>query len=117
MCWNRMGKSWRMGIDPAEKTSLIVTGAYAHVRHPIYALSSALMLATVAADPAPLLMLVAAAHLLLLQLEARREERHLARVHGQPYLDYCATVGRFFPRGLRGRPRAENSVGSSGSSR
>jgi protein-S-isoprenylcysteine O-methyltransferase Ste14 len=115
MCWKRMGKSWRMGIDPAEKTLLIVTGPYAHVRHPIYALSSALMLATVVADPVPLLMVVAVAHLVLLQLEARREERHLAHVHGQPYLDYCATTGRFVPRPRLAQPKSANSRGSADS--
>jgi cation transporter-like permease len=26
VCWKRMGKSWRMGIDPDERTALIVTG-------------------------------------------------------------------------------------------
>jgi len=97
ICWKQMGSSWRMGIDPAEKTSLIVTGPYAYIRHPIYALSSALMLATAAADPAPLMLAVAVVHLLLLQFEARREEQYLARVHGQPYLDYCEKVGRFVP--------------------
>jgi protein-S-isoprenylcysteine O-methyltransferase Ste14 len=97
ICWRQMGSSWRMGIDPAEKTSLIVTGPYAYIRHPIYALSSALMLATVAADPAPLMFGVAFVHLVLLQLEARCEEQYLARVHGQPYLDYCGKVGRFVP--------------------
>ncbi len=99
ICWNQMGSSWRMGIDPAEKTSLIVTGPYAYLRHPIYALSSALMLATVAADPAPLMIAVAIVHVVLLQFEARREEQYLARVHGQPYLDYCRQVGRFIPYG------------------
>ena len=98
ICWQQMGTSWRMGIDPAEKTSLIVTGPYAYIRHPIYALSSMLMLATVAADPAPLMLIVAIAHLVLLQFEARREEHHLVGVHGQRYLEYCAKVGRFIPR-------------------
>jgi protein-S-isoprenylcysteine O-methyltransferase Ste14 len=36
VCWRRMGKSWRMGIDPGERTQLVFTGPYAYVRHPIY---------------------------------------------------------------------------------
>ena len=28
ICWRRMGASWRMGIDPAEKTLLIAAGPY-----------------------------------------------------------------------------------------
>ena len=83
VCWTRMGKSWRMGIDPDETTPLVVTGPYAYVRHPIYALSSALMLATLAATPTGLMAVVAIAHLMLLQWEARREEGYLVARHGR----------------------------------
>jgi protein-S-isoprenylcysteine O-methyltransferase Ste14 len=98
VCWKRMGQSWRMGIDPAEKTPLVVTGPYTYVRHPIYALSSLLMLASVMVVPTPAMALTAAAHLLLLQWEARREERHLLALHGPEYANYRARVGRFLPR-------------------
>jgi protein-S-isoprenylcysteine O-methyltransferase Ste14 len=102
ICWKRMGKSWRMGINPDERTMLIVTGPYAYVRHPIYALSSVLMLATIAAVPTPLFIGTAMLHLLLLQWEAHREERHLSTIHGQQYDLYCKSVGRFLPRTRRG---------------
>jgi protein-S-isoprenylcysteine O-methyltransferase Ste14 len=98
ICWKKMGKSWRMGIDPNEKTSLVVTGPFAYVRHPIYALSSVLMLATVAIESSPLMIAVATIHLILLQLEARREEKYLAELHGSAYLDYCKQVRRFLPK-------------------
>jgi protein-S-isoprenylcysteine O-methyltransferase Ste14 len=98
ICWNKMGKSWRMGIDPAEKTSLITTGPYSRIRHPIYALSSILMLATAWAIPSPLMLLVAAIHLSLLQLEARREENHLITTHGDVYVEYLSRTGRFLPK-------------------
>jgi protein-S-isoprenylcysteine O-methyltransferase Ste14 len=98
LCWKKMGTSWRMGIDPAEKTQLITTGPYSRIRHPIYALSSLLVLATAAAIPSPLMLLIAATHLLLLQLEARREENYLAVAHGQTYTDYLDRTGRFLPK-------------------
>jgi protein-S-isoprenylcysteine O-methyltransferase Ste14 len=97
VCWKRMGKSWRMGIDPGEKTVLIFTGPYAYVRHPIYALSSLMMIATVIVLPSPIMISIAVLHLLLLQWEARREERNLSRIHGQQYDQYCSRVGRFIP--------------------
>jgi protein-S-isoprenylcysteine O-methyltransferase Ste14 len=97
VCWKRMGKSWRMGIDPNETTQLIVTGPYAHVRHPIYALSMVLMLCTLAACPVPLMFLVAIIHIALLYFEARREEIYLNHVHGPIYADYCQRVPRFIP--------------------
>jgi protein-S-isoprenylcysteine O-methyltransferase Ste14 len=100
VCWKNMGKSWRMGIDPNEKTELVFSGPFAHVRHPIYGLSSVLMLATMAAVPSPLMLLVGILHLALLQWEVRREERYLVALHGRAYGDYQARVGRFFPRSL-----------------
>ena len=108
VCWKRMGKSWRMGIDPAEKTKLIVTGPFAYVRHPIYALSSLLMLASVVCLATPLMIVLALVHLTFLQWEARREERHLAAVHGAEYETYCALTGRFFPRFSRPPSAGQN---------
>jgi protein-S-isoprenylcysteine O-methyltransferase Ste14 len=97
VCWKRMGKSWRMGIDPNEKTNLIVSGPYAYVRHPIYALSLAMMAATMAAILSPMMLLAGLIHLALLVWEARREESHLAALHGETYRRYCSRVGRFVP--------------------
>ncbi|MGD1277114.1 MAG: isoprenylcysteine carboxylmethyltransferase family protein [Tepidisphaeraceae bacterium] len=98
ICWKIMGKSWRMGIDPSDDTPLVTQGPYAYVRHPIYALSSILMLCTVAACPSPPLLAVAAVHIFLLHYEARREEAHLLHVHGQDYQQYRQRTGRFVPR-------------------
>jgi protein-S-isoprenylcysteine O-methyltransferase Ste14 len=100
ICWKRMGTSWRMGIDPGEKTQLICTGPYAYVRHPIYTLSSLLMLASVIAVPTPLMIVVGLIHLIFLQWEARREEKYLLQTHGEEYGQYLRHVGRFCPRSL-----------------
>jgi len=101
ICWNRMGSAWRMGIDPAEKTALIASGPFAYVRHPIYALSQLMMLATVAAIPSLLMIGTGITHLILLQWESRREEAHLLRVQPQRYARYQSQVGRFLPKRLR----------------
>ena len=101
LCWKTMGKSWRMGIDPAEQNPLILAGPYAYVRHPIYALSQTMMLSSIIAVPTPLMIAAGAMHVLLLQWEARREEAHLTRVHGSRYAEYCGRVNRFLPVRLR----------------
>jgi protein-S-isoprenylcysteine O-methyltransferase Ste14 len=98
VCWQRMGKSWRMGIDPNERTELVFTGPFAYVRNPIYGLSSVLAIVAMVVICSPLMLVVGALHLLLLQWEVRREERALFALHGDAYANYMARVGRFFPK-------------------
>lgn len=101
VCWARMGKSWRMGIDPNDKTELVFTGPYSYVRHPIYGLSQMLMVMSVLIVPSPIMVVLAAFHLMLMQWEVRREEVYLCALHGTGYQKYQQHVGRFFPRSLR----------------
>jgi len=100
VCWHKMGKSWRMGIDPNERTQLVFNGPFAYVRNPIYGLSSLLMLMTMVIVASPLMWVVGILHLLFLQWEVRREEKVLSALHGSAYADYYARVGRFFPKFL-----------------
>jgi len=98
VCWIKMGTSWRMGIDPNEKTTLVFNGPYAYVRHPIYGLSQVLMLSALAAYPSPFMLIIAILHLLFMQWEVRREEKYLVQLHGPAYANYMQQVGRFVPR-------------------
>ena len=97
-CWRAMGKSWRIGIDPAEKTELVIAGPFRRVRHPIYALSIVLMIGTLAATQTAVMLAVAIIHSALMQWEAAREEAHLLQKHGDEYERYRSTTGRFLPR-------------------
>ena len=101
-CWREMGKSWRIGIDPREKTQLVFTGAYRFVRHPIYALSILLICGTLATTPTLTMLCIALLHVALLQSEARREEAYLLGMHGAEYREYQRRVGRFLPRSFSG---------------
>jgi protein-S-isoprenylcysteine O-methyltransferase Ste14 len=98
VCWRAMGKSWRIGIDPAEETTLIVAGPFRTIRHPIYSLSVALMIGTLATTQTGLMFGIAVVHFVLLQWEAAREEAHLLQKHGDQYERYRSTTGRFLPR-------------------
>jgi protein-S-isoprenylcysteine O-methyltransferase Ste14 len=93
-----MGKSWRMGINPQEKTQLIVSGPYAWIRHPIYAIQSLMLLASMLLLPSPLMLVACILMITFLQWEARREEKYLAIHHGDGYLAYCRQTGGFLPR-------------------
>jgi protein-S-isoprenylcysteine O-methyltransferase Ste14 len=107
ICWKIMGRSWRMGIDPADKTPLVTTGFYSLVRHPIYALSSQLIICTAVTCASPLMLLVAVLHILLLLFESAREEVYLVRLHGAAYEEYRRRTGRFIPRLVGPGPAVE----------
>jgi protein-S-isoprenylcysteine O-methyltransferase Ste14 len=108
-----LGKSWRIGVDASERTELVERGAFKVVRNPIF---SALQLTAVSLAlvcSTPLAWLACAVQLVALQLQVRGvEEPHLARMHGDAYLDYTARVGRFVP-GLGLRPRAPSRADAS----
>ncbi len=110
VCWKRMGKSWRMGINPDEKTQLIITGPYAYIRHPIYAIQSLMILATMALLPSPLMLAAGILMLAFLQWEARREEKYLVVHHGNSYVEYCQRTGGFLPRSIRAYSPRLNSL-------
>jgi len=97
-CWARMGKDWRMDVSVAEPTTLITDSLFHYVRHPIYAFSILLMLCTAAIVPTPPMAVVAFIHVVLMNLKARNEERHLLKAQGDVYAQYLARTGRFFPR-------------------
>jgi protein-S-isoprenylcysteine O-methyltransferase Ste14 len=98
VCWRRMGRSWRIGIDPGEKLEIVSTGPYRYVRHPIYALRMVINLCAFIMAPTMLVAIPAAVDFLLLQIEARREERYMESKHGPEYAKYKNSVGRFIPR-------------------
>jgi len=97
-CWVRMGSRWRMAVVPGERTELVTSGLYARIRHPIYALSVTLMIASAVIVPTVPMLAVAAIHVSLMVIKARNEEAFLRGVHGEVYARYCARTGSFFPR-------------------
>ena len=96
-CWKRMGDDWRMDVS-TDHTALITDGPFSRIRHPIYAFSILLMLATAVVLPTPPLLAMAVVHLLLMHAKARNEEAYLASRHGEAYVRYAARTGRFVPR-------------------
>ncbi|HVS70323.1 MAG TPA: isoprenylcysteine carboxylmethyltransferase family protein [Phycisphaerae bacterium] len=98
VCWRKMGRSWRIGIDPNETLVMVTSGPYRMVRHPIYALRMVINVCVIVMAPTLLVVLAAGLDFVLLQIEARREERYMEATHGQAYARYKNSVGRFVPR-------------------
>lgn len=93
-----MGASWRIGVDPDERTALVARGPFRLVRNPIF--TSMLLAAAGLVVLAPSVVGVVALAMLLagLELQVRGvEEPYLVAAHGSAYLGYAARTGRFLP--------------------
>jgi protein-S-isoprenylcysteine O-methyltransferase Ste14 len=93
-----MGSSWRIGVDPGERTELVTGGLFALCRNPIYTFmvlawaGFALLVPTWLAPVAGVLLIAG------LEVQVRLvEEPYLVRTHGAPYLAWASRVGRFLP--------------------
>lgn len=94
-----MGDAWRTTAAPGERTELVTTGPYRHIRNPIYAsvmvMAAGLTLAVPNAMSVTGLVLVAVGS----QWQVTRiEEPYLRRTHPDSYPAYARRVGRFHPR-------------------
>jgi steroid 5-alpha reductase family enzyme len=97
-CWRWMGRNWRVAVDTDQSNELIDTGPFSRVRHPIYTLSMAMMIATLAAVPVWPLLMATLLHIVLMHLKALNEEKMMLRMHGDAYAEYRERTGRFLPR-------------------
>lgn len=97
-CWYFMGNSWRIGIDPKEKTQLVISGPFKYVRHPIYTLSMLLMFGTFLTLQSMTSLYLLIVHFILFYIEAVREEFYMLTVHKTDYSEYMRQAGRFLPK-------------------
>lgn len=93
-----MGSSWRIGVDPDERTELVTGGLFGFCRNPIYTF---MVIAWVGfALLVPTWVALAAGALLIsgIEIQVRLvEEPHMIRTHGEAYLAWARRVGRFLP--------------------
>lgn len=94
-----MGASWRIGVDPKERTELITAGLFGRVRNPIFTAMLTFALGGVLAVPGLVTGLGFCALAAGIVGQVRLvEEPYLSRQHGPDYEHYRARTGRFFPR-------------------
>lgn len=93
-----LGESWRIGIDAAERTALVTSGAFRVVRNPIFAAVIVAFLGIALMVPNPVAVAGVVLTLIGIEVQVRVvEEPYLRRSHGVAYTDYAARVGRFLP--------------------
>jgi protein-S-isoprenylcysteine O-methyltransferase Ste14 len=93
-----MGDSWRVGVDPEERTQLVTSGPFGLVRNPIYSAMLPTVFGLMLMVPSPLAIAAFLTLLLGLELQVRLvEEPYLLHIHGADYAAYASRVGRFIP--------------------
>jgi len=91
----QMGNAWRIGIDRARATPLVSHGLFRLSRNPIYLAMRLMMLGQFCIVPAAASLTLLVAADLLMQVQVRLEEQHLAGLHGERYAAYRARVRRW----------------------
>ncbi|WP_326687034.1 MULTISPECIES: isoprenylcysteine carboxylmethyltransferase family protein [unclassified Streptomyces] len=93
-----MGTSWRVGVDPGERTALVTDGLFAHVRNPVFTAMATASLGLTLIVPNWVSLTALAALVIAIQLQVRVvEEPYLTAVHDPDYAGYTTRTGRFLP--------------------
>jgi len=94
-----LGRAWSPRVEVRDGQTLVTTGVYRYIRHPMYAahllwsLGQALMLPNVLAGPVALVVMI-----LFCRIRIPREEDLMLEQFGRHYQRYKARTGRILPR-------------------
>ena len=92
----QMGASWRIGIDE-RPTGLVTHGLYRFSRNPIYLGMVAVTVGVALVAPSGWTTMGALLSYVVVGFQARAEEEHLSRMHGDDFRAWAARTGRFLP--------------------
>ena len=93
-----LGASWRIGVDQAERTTLVTSGPFRLVRNPVFTAAASVFLGLALMVPNPVAIAGMAVTVIGIEIQVRLvEEPYLRGVHGAVYTDYASRVGRFLP--------------------
>ena len=108
-----MGRSWRIGVDPKERTDLITHGVFRYVRNPIFTAMVAAQAGTTLLAPTWLAIIGVVLLAVGVALQVRRvEEPHLLAVHGAGYADYMNAPAASCPSSVdRHPPSVRSEIG------
>ena len=91
----QMGTSWRIGIDDKRRTELVQHGLFTLSRNPIFLAMRVNLVGLFLVFPSVVTAALLVAGEILIQVQVRLEEQHLANLHGQVYDSYRAKVRRW----------------------
>ncbi len=91
---SHMGNSWRIGIDANTETELVTTGVFTISRNPVFFGMIVCLAGLFLVTPNALTGLFLILGYVLIQIQIRLEEEHLAKSYGHAYLDYRHKVRR-----------------------
>lgn len=94
---NKMGSSWRVGIDETTMPGLVTTGLYGFIRNPTYVGLFFLNLGIWLIWPTWTIFLLNLLFVVFLEIQVRCEEDHLSMIHGEEYNEYKRKTKRYFP--------------------
>jgi protein-S-isoprenylcysteine O-methyltransferase Ste14 len=93
----QMGQNWRIGVDTNEKTDLVTHGIFAFSRNPIYLAILIFCIGICLLLPELPIFCSVIAIFFAIELQIKQvEEPYLHALHGQDFLGYKATTGRYF---------------------
>lgn len=94
----QMGKEWRIGVDNNEQTNLVTQGIYSCIRNPIYTGVMIFCLGQLILIPHWIMLTIVACGYIAIELHVRKiEEPYLESLHGEKFLEYKKTAGRYIP--------------------
>lgn len=97
-CYAAMGAAWRIGIDKGGSSSLVQSGPYQRMRHPIYSFQIVMLLGAAFLLPSAVSLTIIVLHFVCASIKATDEEHHLSGVFGTEYSGYLQRTGRFAPK-------------------
>lgn len=102
--WTRaaLGANHSRTVSTRREHSLVTSGPYARVRHPLYSIGIFMWTCIALASASALLFALIALFLPLILSRIRREEANLLRRFGDDYRRYMERTGRLLPRPTQG---------------
>ncbi len=93
-----MRNSWRAGIPDEDKTELVTAGIYKYSRNPAFLGFDFMYTGVLLLYFNPLTLVFSAFAMVMLHLQILQEEKYLAGVFGEEYIEYKKRVFRYLGR-------------------